>query len=482
MIQKSEEIVQRLSMIKYDKALKKKTNPDFFRLDLYRKKLRKAIKKYAVQDVRIELKDVMKNKMFSFRGDTVKLPSKVKRSYTCYRCWQKFVYTHELTKHKLIHKKEDEQKQQEEKRKEKELKKEKQEEEKRKEKKKQEQSRKITDWWHPKEPLQQKDSVVEQSKAKEDSPYKCETCNFKLETKEDVKSHATSKCKFYCDLCKRTYNTMHCFNIHILQHKIKKPMSKKNYTCLKCSKEFFDIIQFRSHTLLNHSKQPETDGQSTSNPKEVINNSDSQAVIAAADEGDKNDYTCELCFDLFTNAQDFNDHMEFHKQLTNGDKPLESQSKEVGFVIASSYSLAETENEGVKKKNHIRTDTNPGYEVMKANDVIPQNHYRCEICFRMFMTMEEYNNHLGENCTVNKSCVECSKKVKSNIHFFSHFSKTHPKIFICEYCFAIVKEKKEVDDHRLAHFKSFKNVCKICFKIFKSYSSFNDHVNEHLSF
>lgn len=425
--------------------------------------MRKLIKKYAIQDLRIELRDITKDKTLNFNGFTAILPAPPKRKYTCYQCWEKFIYAHELTKHKQIHKKEDE------------------------EDKKRQQQGKLE-----KQNEEKKDKSVNKNSVEVDlanSFYKCEVCNIGFETINDVKKHASSKCKFYCEKCKRHFNTMQGFNIHILQHKINniKPKEEKKYTCPECSKVFFDIIQLRGHTLLKHTKKPET--SELSNPACTL-----AATENVQEKSNINNFTCELCFDVFTDPKNFEEHMDFHKQLANGSGTKENkkkvkEGKELTFpVIESSYSLADSveENESnsslSEDKNKQENVSESAYEIMKPNDILPQEHYKCKKCFRMYMSMNEYNNHLKEHCVIFKTCIECSKQVKGNVHFYNHFSKIHKKIFICEYCFEIVKDAKDVDSHKLLHLKCFKNVCKICFKVCKNYSAFNRHLNEHFKF
>lgn len=426
--------------------------------------MRKLVKKYAIQDLRIELKNIMKDKTLKFNGFTAVLPTPPKRKYTCYQCWEKFIYAHELTKHKLIHKKEEEEEQ---------------------EKQRQEKLKKQSQL--------KKDQPVIKNSVEVDlasSFYRCEICNIAFETINDVKKHASSKCKFYCGKCKRHFNTMQGFNIHILQHKINniKPREEKRYTCSECSKVFFDIIQLRSHTLLKHSKKSET-SESSYNPANI-----GDAKPKVQEISNESHLTCELCFDVFTNPKDFEEHMDFHKQLANGNENMENKKKETEVnemkfpVIESSYSLADSVQENQETsssseyKSKLEGVLEANFEIMKPNDVLPQEHYKCKKCFRLYMSMNEYNNHLQKNCTIFKTCSECSKQVKGNVHFYSHFSKTHKKIFICEYCFEIIKNAKDIDPHKLLHLKCFKNVCKICFKISKNYSAFNKHLNEHFKF
>lgn len=439
--------------------------------------MKKTLKKYAVRDCRVELKNVMKDITIKFDGFSATLPVQPKRKYTCYECWEKFVYAHELAKHKWIHKKEEEQKEQQreaEKKKAKELKK-------RKEQAKQNNA--VKD--HSVVVENPTPQIIE-SIDLEKCTYRCVPCNIGFNTASDVKTHATIRCKFYCCKCKRTFNTMQGFTIHILQHKIKNinPIEEKNYKCPECSNIFFDIIQLRSHTLLKHSKKLEVDKK----PDIAATNADAHDL---EDNGDDGSLTCELCFDMFTSTKEFDEHMDFHKQLTNGDggnsknneaqnskdnedNPLESQENVLTFpVIESSYSLADSVDNGIIPSE---------FEVVKPNDVIPQEHYKCNICFRMFMSKNEYDEHLHKNCTIFTKCNECDKNVKGNVHFFNHFSKTHNKIFICEYCFESVRGHKDAELHRLSHLKTFKNVCKICFRVFKNYPAFNKHLNEHLKF
>lgn len=448
------------------------------------KRLRKLMRKYAIQHCCVELKDVMLDRMMKFEGYTAILPAQPKRKYTCYQCWEKFFYTHELTKHKLIHKKEEEKKQ---KQLEAERQKEKEEARKRKEEQKQKEAEKGNrSVANDNNEANLKEGVSENNA---NSPYTCEICKVGLHTIDEVKKHATNSCKFHCDKCKRTYNTMHGFNIHILQHKINsvKPKVGPNYPCPDCSKTFMDMIQLRSHTLLNHTKK--TQNEEICSSTKISEVSDTQ--------NEQQDLTCELCFDVFTNYKDYNEHVDFHKLLTNTQSPgdhLGTENNEVIVpVIESSYSLAEPlESEDVKNKSKYKkskecfpiTDDleSGGFEIVKPNDIIPQDHYKCRRCFRMYMSMDEYNNHLVEHCTIIKNCTECSNQVKGNVHFFNHFSKIHSKIFICEYCFEVVKGYGEVEKHRLSHLKLFKNVCKICYRIFKNYPAFNKHLNDHLKF
>lgn len=446
------------------------TNDFIFRsFSIQQKKLKKLMKKYAVRDCCVELKNVMKDKTIKLDGYTAILPVQPKRKYTCYECWEKFFYTHELTKHKLIHKKEEEERERQreaERKKAKELKK-------RKAETKQTESIKKDSTI-----IDNKISPIVESVDLDNCAYKCEPCSTGLNTVNEVKSHATGNCKFYCGKCKRTFNTVHGFTVHILQHKIKSdnPIEQKKYTCPDCSNVFFDIIQLRSHTLLKHSIKVEVDKKSDF---ETINTSSQNVEEYSAN----NNLTCELCFDVFTSTQEFDEHMDFHKQLTNGEnesitnneeKDSETQNNELQFpVIESSYSLAGSLDNGVMTSE---------IEIVKPNDVIPQEHYKCKICFRMYMSMDEYKDHLQQKCTIFTTCSECSKNIKSNVHFFNHFSKTHNKIFICEYCFETVKGQKGAEQHKLSHFKTFKNVCKICFKVFKNYPAFNKHLNEHLKF
>lgn len=429
-----------------------------------RKKVLKLMKKYALQECRIELKDIMRDRTLKFNGFSVNLPVQPKRKYTCYQCWEKFFYAHELTKHKLIHKKEEEQK-------------EKQKEAERHKQK----SLKMHKHNQKKNPTEKSQSTVDNDKKSANapavnlnSPYRCETCNVNLSTVDDVKKH--NNCKFYCGKCKRAFNTMPMFKIHILQHKINSvpPRQTKGHTCPDCSKVFFDIILLRNHTLLHHSTQQ---AKETLKPTSSVDVREEGSNVQTEDS---NDLTCELCFDVFDNHKDYQEHMDFHKQLSNGDSNQNSELQESEItvpVIASSYSLAESQEIQDSPK-----DDETRFEVIKANDIIPKDHYKCKICFRMYMSLNEYDNHLIENCTLFKVCTECSKQVKGNIIFYNHVSKTHPKLFICEYCFEIVRGEKEIGDHRLLHFQSFKNVCRICYKIFKNYSAFSKHLNDHLNF
>lgn len=405
---------------------------------LNKKKEKMLLKKYVIHECRVDLKDVMKNKTIKFNGYTAILPAEPKKRYTCYECWTRFVYTHELARHKLIHKKQAEEKQLKEKQ------------------------------AHKKEEIKTDKTSKKVPSTEAGFAYRCEVCNVDFETIESVRRHATSKCKFFCEKCKRTYNTMHAFNVHILQHKINsvKPKDDKKHTCELCSKEFLDLIQLKGHMLLKHSKKQE---ESTTLPTQK------ESIQEIDGDNDSNSFTCELCYDMFNNAKELQEHVDFHKQLASGDGKVKKEVPIDLPVIQSTYSLSEPDH-----NLNASGNVNPEFEIISANDKIPKEHYKCVKCLRIFITTSEYKDHLKGKCSIINTCPVCSRNCKSNARFFSHFSKSHSKTFICEYCFEIVRTPKDVDVHKLSHFKSFKHVCKICFKLFKTHSTFNKHLKDHL--
>lgn len=349
------------------------------------------------------------------------------------------------------------------------------------------------------------------------TPYKCQTCVVVLKTIDEVKKHATSACKFFCDTCNITYNTMHGFNIHILQHKIDSVKPRQEYSCEECSMAFFDVIQLRCHTFLEHSKRPNADLKGVKVEKQEIDENDEvrevNITINDIEENDEltefvigktvfeNDtggvedkfdikdviieeetlnyaeydaskLTCDLCYDVFMTSEEFSEHMELHKQLTN------DQDDKSTVLVEANYTVAEEPPEEETNEGDATVDV--GFKITKPNDIIPHEYYTCKKCYRIFLTTHEYDMHVSIKCTIIEECRECPEKFKNNWDFYKHYLVKHIDVFICEFCYAIIIDKNGIDDHKLSHLKSMQNVCKICVRMFKNYAEFDKHLKEHL--
>ncbi|KAG5896089.1 hypothetical protein JTB14_006878 [Gonioctena quinquepunctata] len=398
-----------------------------------------------------------------------RLPKDVpKKKFTCYVCWQIFGFKHELLEHNKTHV--------------------------RQEKQKEDAPASQTD-----DPAPQKEKKKRRRKSKEaiivspNAPaYRCESCKVDFLLITEVKKHQTNNCRFNCSECNRIYNTVHGFTIHILQHKINatKPKSSQQFNCTECPESFTDMIQLRSHNLISHKIIPK---------EENIENKDRS-----------DDLSCELCFDVFQSKTDLEEHMEFHKQL--GSKSVEQEKRNntitnervdrdadvvTKFEVESlNTTLMLPKEEGVHDGTIAEEDDTASnssgvssfdaqndsetYFVVSPNETIPNIHYRCKKCQRMYTNLDAFEDHLIKNCELIEICKECDARLDDNMHFYKHM-KTHIDTYTCKYCFMTTSDSLTKDTHMLEHLKDLENLCKICFKGFSTPTEFDAHLKEHLS-
>lgn len=105
---------------------------------------------------------------------------------------------------------------------------------------------------------------------------------------DDAKQHIqSSKCKFWCKICKRQLETLYNYAVHCDKH------------------------EFEQQT--NESLQREKNVQKTT-------------TTSLSDED--NDFTCDLCYDVLKSELEFQEHMELHKEIgTLSDKANQVQKK-----------------------------------------------------------------------------------------------------------------------------------------------------------
>lgn len=403
-------------------------------------------------ECRVLLKDIKKDKTISIVNNSALLaPSpktnKTNRKYTCYVCWRVFAFKHELTTHKLTHIQKD--------------------------KKKINNKEKTVDNTHKTSNNNNSSKKivkndVEKIDLSKPAPFNCLFCNVDFQSVEEVKMHPRNAlCRYNCKECDKNFNTVHGFLIHLLQHKINFTKGHDDkYSCSQCSEMFQDIIQLKSHNLLVHTVTTRVSEPTQDEPEQNV---------TPMEEEKEPDFTCELCYDMFSSVEELNDHMDFHKQL-NG--------------ITNDLALAETDNaneemnstqNGDNLTSETETDsasTEVEYDVLEPDNDIPQIRYKCKKCERTFMNLYDFNQHKADKCNLINQCVECNESVVSNGDYYQHFLEKHSDVYICPYCFESLIGTKNIEDHKLEHLKSFKNVCKICFIIFPTHQIFNKHLLE----
>ncbi|KAJ8922310.1 hypothetical protein NQ315_004252 [Exocentrus adspersus] len=447
---------------------------------LSRQKIKKLLSKYGMRECKVRLCDIKYDKTIKIINNSAKLPS----SHTCLVCDKIFSTARELNKHRRVHE---------------DLSYTPEEDEKPTSVKKAKSTPK---------PAPMKNTIKNYFKKAERTHtiiHKCIPCNATFTCVEKIKKHPPNKCQFVCGACARSYNTIHAFTVHVLQHKINvvRPAQPANlHKCSICSESFDDYIDLKTHGILMHKlrpgDQPETNGDDTSE-----NSNDVDEII------------CELCFDIFDSKEKLDEHMEFHKELH--DKPNVKQTKDDSVelsdsddestdieekkpsvepktkthdeasdavpVIESTYSLANTEDGNSSKKSVEKEASISGYKKLPSNESIPKEQYQCKKCDRVYMSVKEYEEHLEKQCKVEKICSVCSISVDGNSKRYEHIVEHHPSLIICKLCFEPFAETRQLEKHKLQkHLHSFKNVCKICFKCFMSYQEFNEHLQkEHLN-
>lgn len=432
------------------------------------------------------LHDVKLDKSLKFINNTVKLPSKNKKKYICVVCKKNFLAPKELNKHKRTHKEQDATV-----------------------KKAAPKKQAIS----PRKAASAKNTIknyFSKSEKKQGSSltHKCETCDTIFASIEEIKKHPPNKCRFVCGVCRRSYNTIYAFIVHVLQHKInlfKTVLTPdKLHKCQQCSESFGDYIDLKTHGILMHKVK----SQSLTDPE-----------LESPTETNSNnrEISCELCFDIFDSEEELREHMEFHEQLD--DKPsakiaegnggdaaenseglkensndaeddddtkvtAESTPRDANVelppmpIIESSYSLAGTEPDLPPSE-----DSGPDYIILPPDDVIPRKQYKCKKCERVYTSIEEFDGHVDGACVIGKVCPVCFIMINSNSEWYKHITQKHRRWATCKYCFVTFNEICKLDHHKKTkHFNTFKNVCKICYKCFQTYQEFNDHLKkEHLN-
>ncbi|XP_074028351.1 uncharacterized protein isoform X4 [Leptinotarsa decemlineata] len=457
-------------------------------------KHKELLAKFNIKECSIEIERMNFQKNFMARNE-VESKKKVipKRTFTCYICWRKFDYFHELNIHKLIHVQE---------------------------------KKKRGTLSNKKEQPNKNDTRKQamHNSTSEPAPYRCENCDVDFQTINDVKSHRKNNCRFNCSVCNRVYNTVHGFTVHILQHKINstKPKSNKQYDCPDCSASFIDIVQLRSHSLISHKIMPK---------KENTN---------IEDEDGEDNFSCEQCFDIFMTKTELDEHMEFHKQLEtisveDGDfietvtrntnsggvtsesgTSAEEQTSNNNECILDKESCTLSENivtkteleslntsiiipkeenisdelEDVAVQNDTAFSVNSSasnftqvkkktYTVVKPNKFVPYTHYKCKKCQRTYMFLSSLEDHYEKSCTMIEHCKVCGSKFEKNLKYLLHV-KTHVDFNVCKYCFETVSDRQKLDTHILGHLKHLDNLCKICLRAFSTPDQFRIHLQTHL--
>lgn len=439
------------------------------------------------------LHDIKLDKSLKFINDSVRLPSSNKRKYTCSVCKEIFTKMKALFEHKRTHTKQDVALA----------------------KKRLRTTPAKKQARSPLKPTPGKNTIKNYFPKAEKhqlplSTHKCETCGTVFGSIEEIKNHPPNKCLFVCGVCRRSYNTIYAFIVHVLQHKINifktVVTPDKLHKCLLCPESFDDYIDLKTHGILMHKVK-----------SQLVNKVESDSAPAEAPD-DKTEISCELCFDIFDSAEELTEHMEFHKQLgekqdeevaatsstdmtedteelkeTQSDDDVEDDDTELIVecitrsarvelhpipVIESSYSLADEEPDEPTNK-----DPGPSYIVLPPDETIPRKQYKCKVCERIYTTIEEYEGHVATACTIEKTCPVCFVTVDSNSEWYTHITEKHRRWATCKYCFVTFNEIIQLDQHKkVKHFNTFKNVCKICYKCFQTYQEFNDHLQkEHLN-
>lgn len=322
----------------------------------------------------------------------------------------------------------------------------------------------------------------------------CDICNKILRSKKTIKNHMKlhSTCYdqrlFRCPVCTKIFRSVIRFRQHQLQH----ISTKCKFSCQLCSKSYSHEGALKQH-LQEHL------GENTANVKmwrcqfcQMKFFTSQELAVHRGTHTDVSLYQCEFCPMNFYSQAAFYHHKRLHENDVCIDKPFECYlcKKKVALLH---YLL-----------NHMRIHTKK---------------YDCRICTRIYNQEEDLDNHmLTHSGKYRFECSQCSKGFKYRTSFLRHIrihSKEEP--FKCDHCLRTFKEKDYLVAHRKTHSdaktvdrtkytwryknegkfrqsktncrenkrnrgsdrakKEFK--CKICLKMIKNENELNSHFDGH---
>ncbi|CAL8129169.1 unnamed protein product [Orchesella dallaii] len=309
--------------------------------------------------------------------------------------------------------------------------------------------------------------------------YKCEICNKSFFSSYKLKRHMIVHNKngekpYSCTICGKAYHQKSGLTTHSAVHSGTRP-----FKCLKCSKTFRHISNYKYHVKVKHSKLRPF-------KCEICDNSyKSKATRDQHTSSHLNEkpYLCSKCGNRFADSSGLRNHQKaYHennrdvkcyaclfcaKRLTQKvelENHIRSHVNEKPYIC--SLCPFSAGHSAILKKHKRRTHED-GIE--KRLPLKGEMEFECKTCKRKFKTKNRLIKRASNECGwIHHACIWCDKTFKSINGLTDHLRlHTNERPFYCKECSEVFScLSKQNDPIFRKHGRGKEEKCRVCHKLF----------------
>ncbi|KAG7299161.1 hypothetical protein JYU34_017701 [Plutella xylostella] len=204
-----------------------------------------------------------------------------------------------------------------------------------------------------------------------------------------------------------------------------------------------------------------------------INMDHDYAGLATENLNESNEHTeIESNLDTYASNSPYQETMqESHreiKHMTSSDKNIKP-TKSAIEIDKSMMEIVLMSSEDAEKEVKLR----------KKSDNYKNSRYKCDLCFRGFILVKTYSNHMQRHNAEcgDYECYYCHVRAQSPEAMKKHISIHHIYKYSCKLCNYICFEKYQAINH-IRHHEGTNYECEYCNKIFQHHNTLSEHIRK----
>ncbi|XP_044752078.1 zinc finger protein 287-like [Coccinella septempunctata] len=202
-------------------------------------------------------------------------------------------------------------------------------------------------------------------------PHKCTRCNIIFFSKQELKSHNTTKHAedkpYICEVCGKVYRHKSALTIHVGMHNGISP-----FKCLHCDKTFTQKGAMMRHNKIHTGEKP----YQCEECGKCFTHHTSFTIHKISHTGEKS-YKCNVCGLMLMSTS----HLKRHMRVHTGEKRYSCST--CGKRFAEKYNLV----------SHSKLHTNEAVSTQKRK-------FRCDICNLVFYKRLHLEEHVTKNHSI----------------------------------------------------------------------------------